>query len=320
VGDQNCKVNALAFAFLMAMNVRMATASDNFRAAGYMSLSMAGFVLNDTMIKIVSENLSLFQAIFLRGFFATTFVAMMAWHQGVLFYNVSKHDRHILGLRMIGEVGGTLCFLTALFNMPIANATAILQVLPLVITLASAIFFKEAVGWRRYTAIIVGFIGVLIVVRPGSDGFNSTSFWALLAVLFMAGRDLFTRKLSSDVPSLYAAVIAALGITVIAGLLLPTMEWRPVFSEHLWMLVLAACFLVVGYIFSIMAMRVGDISFASPFRYTNLIWAIIIGLFVFGDTLDIWTLTGGLIVVATGVYTFYRDRQLNKSAAAIKSS
>jgi drug/metabolite transporter (DMT)-like permease len=293
----------------------MVIISDNFRAAGYMSLSMAGFVLNDTMIKIVSEDLSLFQVIFLRGLFATTFLALMAWHQGVLFYDPSKHDRKTLGIRMIGEVGGTLCFLTALFNMPIANATAILQVLPLVITLAAAIFLKEAVGWRRYTAIILGLIGVLIVVQPGSDGFNSYSFWALLAVLFIAARDLFTRKLSADVPSLYAAMIAALGITVTACLLSPTMEWRPISSEHLWMLAVAACFLVVGYIFSIMTMRVGDISFASPFRYTNLIWAIVIGFVVFGDPLDSETLTGGAIVVVMGIYSFYRERQLSKRTA-----
>jgi drug/metabolite transporter (DMT)-like permease len=304
--------NALAFAFRMTMNVGMVTISDNFRAAGYMSLSMAGFVLNDTMIKIVSEDLSLFQVIFLRGLFATVFVALIAWHQGVLFYRPSKHDRQTLGLRMIGEVGGTLCFLTALFNMPIANATAILQVLPLAITLASAMFLGEVIGWRRYTAIMVGFMGVLIVVRPGFDGFNSYSFWALVAVLFITARDLFTRKLSSGVPSIYAAVMAALGITITAGLLSPIMEWLPVSSEHLWMLVVAACFLVVGYIFSIMTMRVGDISFASPFRYTNLIWAIVIGFVVFGDPLDSGTLTGGTIIVVMGIYTFYRERQLSK--------
>ena len=298
----------------------MVKVSDNLLAAGYMSLSMAGFVLNDTMIKLVSEDLSLFQVIFLRGLFATLFVALMAWYQGVLFYSPSKHDWRILGLRMIGEVGGTLCFLTALFNMPIANATAILQVLPLVITLASAIFLKEIVGWRRYTAITLGFFGVLIVVQPGSDGFNGYSFWALLAVLFIAARDLFTRNLSSDVPSLYAAGMAALGITVAAGLLSPTMEWRLVSREHLWMLVFAACFLAVGYIFSIMTMRVGDMSFASPFRYTNLIWAIAIGFVVFGDALDSGTLMGGTIIVATGIYAFYRERQLNKCSTSIEKS
>jgi drug/metabolite transporter (DMT)-like permease len=295
----------------------MVTISDNFRAAGYMSLSMAGFVLNDTMIKIVSEDLSLFQIIFLRGLFATMFVALMAWHQGVLFYSPSKYNQRTLGLRMVGEVGGTLCFLTALFNMPIANATAILQALPLVVTLASGVFLKEVVGWRRYTAITIGFVGVLIVVRPGSDGFNSYSFWALLAVLFIAARDLITRKLSTDVPSLYAAVTAALGITVAAGLLSPTMEWRSVSIENLWMLVVAACFLVVGYIFGIMTMRVGDISFASPFRYTNLIWAIVIGFVVFGDPLDSVALMGGAIIVIMGVYTFYRERQLSKCKVAI---
>lgn len=287
----------------------MSFMSDNVRAAFFMSLSMAGFVLNDTFMKMASEDLSLFQSIFVRGLFATTVIGLMAWRSKTLFISLSRSDWKMLALRMVGEIGGTLCFLTALFNMPIANATAILQALPLAVTLASAIFLKEAVGWRRYSAIAIGFVGVLIVIRPGSDGFNAYSYWALAAVAFIVLRDLATRQLHAAVPSFFVAFSAAVGITLTGALLSPTVEWHPMEVVHFQMLGIAALFIVVGYLFSVMTMRVGDISFVSPFRYTNLLWAIIIGVVIFDDSLDFWTLAGSTLIVATGVYTFYRERK-----------
>lgn len=276
---------------------------------------MAGFVLNDTFMKLTSEDLTLFQSILIRGLFASTFIGLWAWRKRVLYINVSKADRIALATRMFGEIGGTVCFLTALFNMPIANATAILQALPLAVTLASSMFLKEQVGWRRYTAIAIGFVGVLIVIRPGSDGFTEYSFWALAAVVFIVIRDLATRKLSSEVPSLFVAFTAALGITCTGALLSPMMAWHPVEIRHVSMLGISALFLVVGYIFSIMTMRVGDISFASPFRYTNLIWALVLGVVIFGDALDRWTLLGSALIVGMGIYTFYRERRQQKLTA-----
>jgi len=282
--------------------------SDNFRGAALMVASMAAFVLNDTLIKLASENLSLFQAVFLRGLFTTTLISLMAWYKRALFHRIIRADRKILVFRVAAEVGATLCFLTALFNMPIANATAILQALPLAVTLSAAMFMGEPVGWRRYLAIIIGFIGILIIVRPGSEGFNSYSFWALGAVCFVVVRDLTTRRLSPQVPSLLVALMTSVAITLTAALLSPTMEWKPVTGHSLTLLGGAATFLIFGYLFSIMTMRVGEISFISPFRYTNLIWAIIIGIVVFGEMPDGWTLVGSAIVVVMGIYTFYRER------------
>lgn len=293
----------------------MRIVSDNFRAAAYMSLSMAGFVLNDTFMKLASEDLTLFQSILIRGLFASAFIGLWAWRKGVLYVNVSKADRIALATRMFGEIGGTLCFLTALFNMPIANATAILQALPLAVTLASSVFLKEKVGWRRYTAIAIGFAGVLIVIRPGSDGFTEYSYWALAAVVFIVIRDLATRNLSSGVPSLFVAFTAALGITCAGALLSPMMAWHPVEIRHVSMLGISALFIVGGYIFSIMTMRVGDISFASPFRYTNLIWALMLGVVIFDDALDRWTLLGSALIVGMGIYTIYRERRQQKPMA-----
>ena len=151
----------------------MSPISENARGALYMMVAMAGFVCNDTMMKLASAELTLFQAVFLRGLMASALMAALAVARGELMHRVAPVDRRTLALRAVGEIGGTICFLTALFNMPIANATAILQAMPLAVTLAAALFLGERVGWRRYGAICAGFVGVLIIVRPGTDGFNA---------------------------------------------------------------------------------------------------------------------------------------------------
>ena len=151
--------------------------SDNSRGALFMVICMAGFVLNDAMIKLVTQDISLFQAIFLRGILASLLIGALAWWRGQLFFRVSRGDGKMLALRVLGELGGTVCYLTALMHIPIANATAILQALPLAVTLGAAIFLKEPVGWRRYTAIGIGFAGVMVIVRPGAEGFEPRSGW-----------------------------------------------------------------------------------------------------------------------------------------------
>lgn len=290
----------------------MLKGSDNFRGAALMAASMAAYVLNDTIIILLSGSLSIFQVMFLRGLFATALLGLIAWRRKAIFPALMKADWRLMILRLVGEVGGTLCYLTALFNMPLANATAILQALPLGVTLAAAVFLREAVGWRRYLAIIIGFAGVLIIVRPGSEGFNAYSLWALAAVVFIVLRDLATRRLSVQVPSIFVAFLASVVITITGAALSPIMAWKPVGPGELQLLGGAALFLVFAYLFGIMTMRVGEISFVSAFRYTIMIWAIILGFVVFGDIPDTWTLLGSAIVVLMGIYTFYRERKIQK--------
>lgn len=290
--------------------------SDNFRGALFMIVAMAGFVLNDTMMKLVFADLDLFQAIFLRGLLLSLLIAVPALHQGQLFHRPARQDRRLLGLRVVGEIGSAVCFLTALYHMPIANATAILQSIPLAITLAAALFLGEQVGWRRYSAIAVGFAGVMIIVRPGAEGFNVYALWALAAVGFMVLRDLSTRGFSQGLPSLFAAFVTALCTGLFAGGVALTRDWQPLALEHLGLLGASAGFLFFGYVFSIKAMREGEVAFVSPFRYTILIWAIILGIVVFGDIPDGWTLLGAAIVVFMGIYTFYRERRLLRRAEA----
>lgn len=275
-----------------------------------MMASMLAFTLNDAMIKLVSDNLGIYQIMFIRGVFSTLILGIIAWYSKSIFPTLSINDWKYVGYRLIGEVGATLCFLMALFNMPIANASAILQSLPLGITLAAAVFLGEPVGWRRYLAIIIGFIGVIIVVRPGSEGFNSYSIFAMVSVAFIVVRDLATRRLSKHVPSIFVALSASVSVTVAGAVMLPTMAWQPVNLYDLEMLGGAALLIILGYIFAIMTMRVGEISFISPFRYTSLIWSVILGLLLFSEIPDTWTIVGSTIVVLTGVYTFYREQKV----------
>jgi drug/metabolite transporter (DMT)-like permease len=288
----------------------MGSLSDNARGAIFMMVSGAAFVLNDTLMKLVSAEMSLFQAVFLRGLAATTLLAFLALHRRELFPQLDSTGRRLIALRMLGEIGGTICFLTALFNMPIANATAILQSMPLAVTLGAALFLGETVGWRRYSAITIGFIGVLVIIQPGSDGFTAYSLWAVGAVFFFVLRDLTTRRLPRGIPSIFVALTTGIGITVVGGLVSTFQPWGTVSGHALALLAAAAACLVVGYLFNVMAMRHGEIGFVSPFRYTVLIWAIVLGAVVFGDMPNAMMLAGSAIVVVTGVYTFYRERLL----------
>ncbi|MEZ5933181.1 MAG: DMT family transporter [Alphaproteobacteria bacterium] len=285
-------------------------AAGNVRGAVFMMLSMAGFVLNDTMMKSLSADLPMFQAIFIRGAVATVLIAVLAWHRRALWYRPSATTIGIISLRVIGELGATVCFITALFNMPIANATAILQVSPLAVTLGAALFLGETVGWRRYSAIIVGFLGVMLIVRPGSEGFTIYSVYALCAVVFLVMRDLVTRWLPPDVPSLFVTVVSSISVMIMAGAVTAADSWQPVTASQIAILALAAVFVLVGYLFGIMTMRVGEIGFISPFRYTILIWAMILGFVVFGDVPDTLTLVGSAVVVLTGLYAFHRERRI----------
>ena len=288
----------------------MTALSANVRGAALMVASMAGFAINDALVKTLADTMPVYQVMFLRGLFASAFLFLLAWRAGALWPTVTPADHKRIIWRTLSEIGATSFFLSAVFNMPLANATAILQTLPLAVTLGAAIFLREQVGWRRYSAILVGFAGVLIIFRPGTEGFNAYSVSALVAVAFIVVRDLTTRGLSTGVPSLFVALVSAIAITVAGGLASLTLEWRPVGTNDLIRPGCAAVFLIGGYLFAVMTMRVGEISFVSPFRYTVLLWAMLLGYLVFGEEPDAWMLTGSTIVVAMGIYTFYRERKV----------
>ena len=288
--------------------------SNNLRGSILMMLSMAAFTFNDACMKALSDELPLFQAIFLRGVATSVFMAIIAVMTGGLAFRIAQKDWALITLRTVAEVAAAYFFVTALFNMPIGNATAILQALPLSVTLAGAVFLGEAVGWRRLVAILIGLIGVLLIVQPGTQGFNSYSIYAVLAVVAVTIRDLSVRRLSTKVPSMMVALVASVAVTVLAGLASITQQWAEPSNLAWAQLAGASVFIIGGYVFSVMTMRIGDIGAVTPFRYTSLLWALLLGFVVFGEWPNGLTLIGAAIVVATGIFTLMRERRLHRQS------
>lgn len=281
----------------------------NARGALLMMASMAGFTLNDTCIKATDGALPLAQLLTLRGAMSTLLIFGLARYLGVLRFDLSRRDWLLVGLRSLSETAAAYFFLTALLNMPLANVTAILQVLPLTVTLGAALFFGDPVGWRRMMAIAVGFAGMLLIVRPGPDGFSPDALYALAAVVCVTVRDLATRRMSVGVSSMSVTLISSLTVFLFFAVGALGVDWQPVDMRLGLLLIGSSVFILGAYLFSVMVMRVGDVSVIAPFRYTGLIWALVLGWLAFGDWPDGLTLIGAGIVVATGVFTLYREHR-----------
>lgn len=295
--------------------------SDNTRGALYMTGSMAAFTLNDACMKSLSGELPLFQAILLRSIAVIAFLGFMAWRAGSFRTPIARRDQLLIALRTVVEIAAAFFFISALFHLPIADVTAILQALPLTVTLAGAVFLGEAVGWKRLVAILIGFAGVMLILRPPllfgeGSGFSVYSIYVLLAVACVTVRDLCARRISVAVPSMTIALAAAVGVMSLGAVGSFTQPWQPVSATSLLWLAGASFFVIGGYIFSVSAMRSGEIGFVAPFRYTSLIVALLLGLLIFGDWPDNLTLLGSAIVVATGLFTLYRERKTAKRQRA----
>lgn len=282
--------------------------SPNIKGALLMMSSMAAFTFNDALMKHLGASIPLFQLITMRGVFTCVLIYVLARYVGQIDFHIPRADRWLVAIRCLAEVATTYFFLQALMNIPLANVTAVLQALPLTVTLGAALFFGEQVGWRRFLAIAIGFCGMLLIVRPGPDGFNIFSIYALVAVVLVTLRDLVTRKMSANVPSMTVTLATAVSVTGAAALASTTETWVAVTPSLVGVVAGAAGFVLLGYLCSVMVMRAGDVSFVAPFRYTGLIWALLLGWAMFGDWPDPITLLGACIVVATGLFTLFRER------------
>ncbi|QDY99763.1 DMT family transporter [Nitratireductor mangrovi] len=294
--------------------------SPNLRGALFMVIAMAGFTLNDAVVKAVSADMNMGQIMLVRGVFATAMVALLAWHSGALRELRGALSPMVL-LRVAGEVGATVSFLTALAQLPLANVSAILQALPLAVTMGAALVLAEPVGWRRWTAITAGFVGVLIIIRPGLEGFEALSLLALLAVFFCAVRDLATKRIDQSVPTLLVSTFSALAVTIVGAFLFAPMGgWQPLDTENVLLLAGAAVLVLIGYHCIILSMRTGEVSFIAPYRYTALLWAILLGYLVFGEVPDALMILGASFVVGSGLFTLYREQIRGRRLPAAEST
>lgn len=285
-----------------------------------MAVSMAGFTINDAITKSMVAEMNQGQVMLVRGLFATVMIVVLAWHQGAL--KMPRHALHpMVALRVLCELFATVLFLFALAKMPLANVSAVLQALPLAVTMGAALFLGEPVGWRRWLAIVAGFAGVLVIVRPGFEGFTIYSLVALACVAFCAVRDLATKHIPAEVPTLLVSSVTAAAVTVAGAVLIAPMGgWTPMTTQQTILIFGAAVLLLVGYQFIIAAMRVGEISFIAPFRYTALLWAILLGYLAFDDLPDLPMVIGATIVICSGLYALYRERKVGAQRPAATST
>jgi S-adenosylmethionine uptake transporter len=268
-------------------------------------------------MKAAASDVPLFQAIMIRGIGAVICLTIMCKVLGQLRFNYPARDWGLILLRTAAEIAGTFFFLTALLNMPIATVSAIMQVLPLSVALAAALFLREPLGWRRLTAIFVGFAGVLLIIQPGGSDFNNFSVYTLVAVACVTLRDLAVRRLSYDVPPVFVALVAAVGVSILGCVGALFIDLKPLTGTAGLQLTGATLFLIFGYIFSVTAMRVGEIGFVAPFRYTSLLVALALGVFFFDEWPNLLTMIGATIVVGTGLFTLYRETKLRIRQAAV---
>ncbi len=285
--------------------------SDNMLGSAYMLLAMASFAIGDSIMKFISAEMPLGQILFTRGLFAITVLFIIAYKMGHL-RPVSSIFKAPFILRITGEVFATYFFFSALFEIPIANAAAIMQALPLTVTLAAAYFLGEAIGWRRMVAILIGFTGVILIIQPGLEGFNIFSLYCLLAVIGCTLRDVATRCLDKDTPTVFVTFITVVVVTIGGYLLGFTENWVPSTFYTTSILGIASIFLITGFIGIVSSMRVGEVAVVTPFRYSVLIFAILIGVFFFDEIPNTLTIVGSVIVAGSGIYTIYRERMAAK--------
>ncbi len=285
--------------------------SANIRSSIFMMLGMGVFAIGDALTKYSTQTLNLGQFMFLRGILCILLLVLIASRQGVLHRWRDTLDKVTI-LRGLGEIGATTCYLVALTHLSLAFVSSVYQAVPLAVTLGAVLFLGEKVGWRRWLSISIGFIGVLIIIRPGGDGdgtgMNAYALLLLVGVCFTALRDLSTRRINMQIPTVLISAMTSVLVTMTGFVMMQlNTGWQQPTSTDLLHVGIAAVLLIIGYHCIILATRAGDMSFASPFRYTSLLWAIALSYIVFNQAPDQNTLIGAAIVVASGCYMLYRE-------------
>jgi len=272
-----------------------------------MTAGMAGYVVNDAIIKKAAEDLPLFQAVFIRGLFIVALLIVLLGARSEMSGALAKMRGPVL-TRVGLETLTTICYLLVLVQVPLAGVTAVMQFVPIAVTFVAARLLRESVRFDRMIAVVIGFIGVLIVVRPGTDNFSPWYLLAFVAVLLIVAREVATSRIDPSVPSLVVALATALAITALGAVVAVFDSWSDVRFSQITLLAAGACFLTLGYVGSIVTIRVGELSFTAPFRYTIVVFAIILQIIVFDDVPDLATFVGAAIVAAAGLFAFARER------------
>jgi len=286
---------------------------ENLKGILFMILAMAGFAFEDLFIKLLSTYFPISEVIIILGFTGTFIFFIIALLQNAPIIHKDLLNKHVI-IRTICELLGAVFFVTAIALTPLSSATAILQIAPLLVTIGAVIFFKEKVGWRRWTAVFIGFIGVLLIVRPGFEGFMPASIFAILGSVFLAARDLATRAMQVKLPSVTIALYAFIAFGISGILIIPFNSPMVIpTSNQIIYFIGASAFGVIAYYSLVISSRIGEMSVISPFRYSRIVFAMLLAIIILDENPDGLTLIGASIVVASGLYTFVRETVLKKS-------
>jgi len=277
--------------------------------------AMAVFAVNDMLLKLAAQRYPLGEVITVRGLIATALVGVFLVGFGYVYALRAMFKGIMIG-RTALDGAAMILFTSALVHMPLAELSAINLVSPLILTAFAVIFFAEEVGWRRWTAIIIGFIGTLFIVKPTPAAFNA---WALLGVataFAAAGRDIITRGLDPGIPSIVISFMAALGSAVIGAILGLFETWQPMALADVGMLAISAAMVAIGHVLIVIAFRGVDVTAIAPFRYTLLIWSGVCGYLAFGEVPDRFAIFGSALIVGSGLYALHREVVRRRTLAA----
>lgn len=281
---------------------------DNLRGSLLMVVAMAGFALEDMLIKLMATALPVGQVVMMIGLGGTLTFGVLTRLQGQRIDSSAFFATPVM-LRNLGEMVATAGFVTAIVLTTLSSASAILQATPLAVTLGAALVLGEHVGWRRWAAIGVGFCGVMLIIQPGLAGFAPASLLAVVGVAGLALRDLAVRRVPATVSSAQLSVWSFIVVIPTGMLMMAAMGHGPVVPGWLDLVRLAAAMIVggLGYYAIVAASRTGEVAVVVPFRYTRLVFALILGTLVFGERPDGLMLAGAVLVVAAGLYTIWRE-------------
>lgn len=283
---------------------------DNIRGIMLITLAMAAFAIEDSFIKTLSGSIPKGQIMLMLGAGGAMVFFLAARLQGVKVLSRRNLSKTLLW-RSAAEAVAALFFITSLSLVPLSTVAAVFQATPLAITLGAALFMGEVVGWRRWSAIILGFIGVVIIIRPGLEGFEPASLFVVITVFAIAARDLLTRIVPEKTSSLVVSFYGFFSLVIASPALMAISGWpESVDATESAYILGAVCFGVVGYYMIVAAMRMGEASAIMPFRYTRLIFSLILGVIIFGERPDALTYLGSALIILSGIYTFLRERQL----------
>ena len=277
-----------------------------------MMMSMACFAVEDTFIKLLSARLPATQILFSIGFGGALITLVLAIVLNVNLADKILLNKHVIS-RTIADLFGALSFTSAMVLIPMSLLASILQATPLFVTLGAAILLGEKVGWRRWSAIFIGFLGVIIILQPGYGSFQLASLLGLVAVLSLALRDVVTRDMATEIPTLTVTFYACLAMGS-AGFIAYPFFGPPIMTTtyEAIILICAAIIGLTGYFLLVLATRKGDVSVIAPFRYSRLLFSLGLASLILGEKLTLPILLGGLLVVSSGIYTFGRERRLVK--------